>query len=395
MNILLLSPYHSGSHQAWADGYVRFSGHDVRLLSLPGRLWKWRMAGGAVTLAQMFLESDFVPDVILATDMVDLATFLALTRRRTSGVPAVLYMHENQLTYPLPEDKKKGPMRRNLGVRERQYVLLNWKAQLVADVIYFNSAYHRDVWFEALPRFLRHYREFNGEETVEMLRAKSEVVPVGIDLKRLDQFRLVAERGDSVGAWLAQRAVIGKGGDVRDERPLILWNQRWEFDKNPKAFFDALRVMKAEGIDFRLALCGESFQQKPEHFFEAQTEFADELIHYGFADRETYGGLLWHADIVISTAIHEFFGISILEAIYTHTFPILPHRLSYPELIPDEWHGRCLYGNPHGLLDCLRWGLTHTEQARKCAQELAVTPEIYDWRRLAVQVDQKIVDLAY
>ena len=142
MKILLLSPYHSGSHQAWADGYTHFSQHEICLLTLPGRLWKWRMAGGAIPLAQKFLASDFVPDLVLATDMVDLATFLALTRHRLGNVPAVLYMHENQLTYPLPKAKGKGPMRRNWGVRERQYVLINWKAQLAADAIFFNSQHH-------------------------------------------------------------------------------------------------------------------------------------------------------------------------------------------------------------------------------------------------------------
>ena len=111
MKILLLSSYHSGSHQAWADGYAESSGHEVQLLTLPGRLWKWRMAGGAVPLAEQFLASDFTPDLVLATDMVDLATFLALTRRRLAGVPAVLYMHENQLTYPLPKENRIKPIK--------------------------------------------------------------------------------------------------------------------------------------------------------------------------------------------------------------------------------------------------------------------------------------------
>ncbi|MDX1664963.1 MAG: DUF3524 domain-containing protein, partial [Candidatus Promineifilaceae bacterium] len=88
MHILLLSPYHAGSHRAWAEGYRRHSAHTVELLTLPGRFWKWRMHGGAVTLAQRFMRRKKpLPDLILATDMLDLTTFLALTRRRTARLP--------------------------------------------------------------------------------------------------------------------------------------------------------------------------------------------------------------------------------------------------------------------------------------------------------------------
>ncbi|MBK9052142.1 MAG: DUF3524 domain-containing protein [Chloroflexi bacterium] len=45
MKLLLISPYHSGSHKAWAEGYARHSQHEVRLLTLPGQFWKWRLQG--------------------------------------------------------------------------------------------------------------------------------------------------------------------------------------------------------------------------------------------------------------------------------------------------------------------------------------------------------------
>ncbi len=57
MKILILSPYHGGSHQAWAEGYQQHGRHPTTLLTLPARFWKWRMHGGAVTLARQFLQS--------------------------------------------------------------------------------------------------------------------------------------------------------------------------------------------------------------------------------------------------------------------------------------------------------------------------------------------------
>ena len=39
------------------------------MLTLPDRFWKWRMHGGAVTLARRFMADGVgSPDVVLATD---------------------------------------------------------------------------------------------------------------------------------------------------------------------------------------------------------------------------------------------------------------------------------------------------------------------------------------
>ncbi len=41
--------------------------------------------------------------------------------------------------------------------------------------------------------------------------------------------------------------------------------------------------------------------------------------------------------IVVSTAWHEFFGISVIEAVRAGCRALLPRRLSYPELFPKEF----------------------------------------------------------
>ncbi len=373
--ILIVSPYHGGSHQAWAEGYQKHGRHQVSILSLPARFWKWRMHGGAVTLARRFLESRERPDLILATDMLDLTTFLALTRQATHQVPTALYMHENQLTYPLPEDGSSGPMRRQLGERDHHYAFINFSSMLAADHIFFNSEYHLDAFFDELPRFLNHFPEYNELGRVDSLRAKSRVLPVGIDLKRLD---LAGETGEKAG-----------------DPPLILWNQRWEYDKNPGGFFKALYQVKKEGIPFRLVLCGQQFGKRPPVFDEAADKLAGEIVHMGYAPGESYKEWLWRADITISTARHEFFGISILEAIYCHTFPVLPHRLSYPELIPTQFHLRCLYQNQGGLVQRLRWALTHRAEATAIAGQLKTAVEKYDWSNLASQYDARFSELIF
>ncbi len=364
IKLLLVSPYHGGSHQAWAEGYRQHSQHQITLLTLPDRFWKWRMHGGAVTLARRFMAGVDKPDLFLATDMLDAATFLALTRARSWNTPLLLYMHENQLTYPLPADGRTGPMRRQLGERDQHYAFINFASMLAADGVLFNSHYHRDSFFDALPRFLKHFPEYNELGAAAKLQAKSQVLPVGIDFDRLQP------------------------AAAQESPPLVLWNQRWEYDKNPEAFFHALAQIAAEGIPFRLALCGQQFGKRPSIFDDALAQFGDQLTHVGYAEPELYRRLLWDAAVIISTAHHEFFGISILEAIYAHTFPILPRRLAYPELLPQSARGRCLYNDDAQLMQRLREALTHPQAARDTAVTLAAHIKKFNWTKMAPEYDK-------
>ncbi|RMG97168.1 MAG: DUF3524 domain-containing protein [Chloroflexi bacterium] len=376
MKVLVVSPYHGGSHAAWGEGLQRFSGHDLRLLTLPARFWKWRMHGGAVTLARRFLATGWRPGVILATDMLDLTTFLALTRRVTWHVPTVLYMHENQLTYPLPADGRTGPMRRQHGERDLHYVFVNFVSMLAADRVLFNSRYHMDGFLEAVPRFLRHFPEYNELQSVDALREKCGVLPVGVDFGRL-------ALGD------------GKRPFPATDPPLILWNQRWEYDKNPEAFFRVLFLLADEGYSFQVALCGQQYGKRPSIFTTAIEKLGDRIIHVGHADLPTYRHLLWRATVTISTAHHEFFGISILEAIYCHTFPLLPNRLSYPELIPESFHKLCLYEDEAALMMKLRQILSDPTQGTAVARQLASEIGRYHWANIAPQYDALFTELTH
>ncbi len=371
MRILLISGYHGGSHQAWAEGYRQYSAHDIQLLTLPARFWKWRMHGGAVTLARKFREQLksgrlAIPDLLLFTDMVDVTTFMALIRRQCPVLPAVLYMHENQLTYPLPDSPNTGPMRRQKGERDLHYAFVNYASMLAADKIYFNSYYHRRDLLTALPRYLRHFPEYNELASVASIDAKSAVLPPGIDGRFLDSL---------------------SSAPASAEKPLIIWNQRWEFDKGPAQFFAALAELDRQGLTFQLAVCGERFSREPPDFAKAKLLLHDRLVHWGYASKEDYARLLWRATITASTALHEFFGISILEALYCRTFAILPRRLSYPELLPEELHDYCLYDSKRQLIDRLGWAISHRESAVEIGRRLSRAAAAYDWRKIAPRYD--------
>lgn len=158
-------------------------------------------------------------------------------------------------------------------------------------------------------------------------------------------------------------------------RPVILWNHRWEHDKNPEEFFAALFTLQDSGCDFDLIVLGESFRQAPPIFAEARARLVGRIRQFGYAESpDQYAAWLKQGDVVVSTARHEFFGISVIEAVRAGCRPVLPDRLSYPGLFPAEY----LYG-PGELLPHLRIALVDGRLDRETSRGLT---ERFSWTRL-------------
>nr|WP_320116653.1 DUF3524 domain-containing protein [uncultured Desulfuromonas sp.] len=350
MHIVLLEPFMTGSHAAWARQYAAHSRHDVEILGLDGKYWKWRMHGGAVTLARQFLDQQLHPDLILATDMLDLATFLSLTRQVTASIPCVLYCHENQLSYPWsPDDADPGLQ------RDAHYCFINYTSALSADRVYFNSDYHRQDFLAELPQFLKTFPDHRELDTVAMIGEKSHTLPLGLDLKKLDALKPEATQ---------QRP--------ESEGPLILWNHRWEYDKNPDEFFQALFVLHEREVPFQLAVLGKSYRKQPGIFAEARKRLASRIVHWGYVKSfSDYVSWLWRSDILPVTSIHDFFGISVVEALYCGCRPLLPLRLAYPEHVsPVDFPG-CYYQGNNDLIE---------KMADLCREYSARPLESFKWQ---------------
>ncbi len=363
MNILALEPWYGGSHRNFLDGIRKHSRHAFHTITMTSRFWKWRMHGGAVTLsrkAEQALQGGFRPDLILATDMVNLPAFLALTRRHFADVPVLYYLHENQLTYPLPEGRE----------RDYTYGYINYLSCLAADRVVFNSRFHYEEFMEALPVLLRRFPDYTHLHTVQEIRARSSVLHLGLDLGAHDRFRAAYPPHQ----W-------GPGM----KPPIVLWNQRWEYDKNPGAFFRLMNRLDDAGFSFRLILAGEHFEEQPYEFERAFERYAERILHYGYAeDFEEYSRLLHRADLVVSTSNHEFFGLAILEAIYCGCHPLLPNRLSYPELIPASLHrpllhAPVLYDDEEALFRIMT-AILKGEERPLPVSTLRSIPEHLDWR---------------
>ncbi|MAI22506.1 MAG: glycosyl transferase family 1 [Crocinitomicaceae bacterium] len=353
MNVLILNPYHTGSHEHWAKGMQKhlseIKGTKVELWTMPGRHWKWRMHGASGEFAHRATVDSPQPDLIITTDMLDAASFKGLLPQSWRLIPLVQYFHENQLTFPWSDrDAEKA---RGLN---HTYEFMNIQSAAAADWIWFNSSYHREVFVEASARFIKRMPDFKGAYSARALAEKSSILPVGIPTPHA----LDLER--SVGT-----------------PPTILWNHRWEYDKGPDQFLENLNALAEDGHDFRLVLCGEQYTDVHPVLECIRNRFKDRILHDGFAPaRDAYDRLLRISDFVIHEPVQEYFGVSVAEAMSFGVIPLLKADQAYPNWVP----GAFLYKHTEQMLSKWVQWKTDTVRGRKLANK-AVSE--YYWPQVA------------
>jgi hypothetical protein len=132
-----------------------------------------------------------------------------------------------------------------------------------------------------------------------------------------------------------------------------------------------LSELKANGHEFKIIILGESFRQVPDIFVSAKERFKENTIHFGYVrSRRQYLSYLKQGDIIVSTARHEFYGISVIEAVRAGCMPLLPDGLSYPELFPRKY----LYKEGEltkKMLDFLPEARFSAETARKLTEQFS------------------------
>ncbi|WP_236011957.1 tRNA-queuosine alpha-mannosyltransferase domain-containing protein [Marinobacter mangrovi] len=299
--VLLLSGYDAGSHRRWREQLVNSQpDFDWEVLALAPRYFRWRIRGNALSwLDEPPLQESW--DLIVATSMVDLAGLRAF-HRHLATVPALLYMHENQFAYPDSGDQHASV----------DHQMVNLYSALAADQVAFNSEWNRASFLQGIRALLNRLPDAIPEGVAERIDRKSSVLPVPID--------------DAL--FEARKHPINR------DCPHLLWNHRWEYDKGPDRLQALLDHLVASGLDFRLSVVGEQFRRQPEAFEAIRTRHGERLVNWGFLpDRADYDGLLRQADVVLSTALHDFQGLAMLEAMAGGCLALAPDRLAYPEYV--------------------------------------------------------------
>lgn len=282
--------------------------------TLPAKKWEWRLRAASLWIAQQLPSA---PDgtTLFVSSMTNLAELVGL-RPDLARCHKVLYFHENQLSYPT----RSGPDGDTLteGTTDFGIIWAQIISAVAADVCVFNSLWNLRSFIALIERHLNVIPD-RGQRpggVRELLARKCVVAYFPVPAVSLTPLPLA---------------------DALPSSPLIvLWNHRWEYDKAPEVFFGALKHLAERKASFRVVVLGERFGEAPP-VFEASRAWLDaggHVLHWGFApDAAEYRRLVAACDVAVSTAVHEFFGVSLVEAALLGCLPLAPARLSYPELL--------------------------------------------------------------
>jgi tRNA G18 (ribose-2'-O)-methylase SpoU/glycosyltransferase involved in cell wall biosynthesis len=363
------------SHRTWAEGYQRYAlrnedvgpsdrprhrrhqRHEVELEIISGERWKFRMMVAIAEVEDKILRNDY--DIVVVDGMMDVTVLVALVKSehlsRTQSAPGhpdrhgrqhrqvhrcpkfLVYMHENQLTTPFTSQDRDYNREKN--PTHWHYGMAHYRSLMVVDGLLFNSHTHLEAFSIALPRVIneqcpRDCVDWHLARCRELLRERCLVLPYGLELDELRDMVLDLFPSSPSGRC--------EGCDDHQEGKL-------EEDKDPATFLDMLQRVRRRlshtkaasscgRPSFRLVVLGDDPSKDRRWVRRIEEEFREELLFCGWChDRTEYARWLREASIVVSTARHETFGISIVESVYCGgALPLLPNRLSYPELFPPS-----------------------------------------------------------
>lgn len=352
MKILLLSAYDAMSHRYWRKGLIQsFPEHDWTVLTLPPRYFNWRLRGNSLSWAfgeRDVLERDY--DLLICTSMTDLSALKGMVPT-LSGVPTFCYFHENQFAYPQSDAQQQSV----------EPLILNLYTALAANQVLFNTAYNRDTFLQGVKRLLKKLPDYVPLSVVEHLQQNSGVLPVPLP------------------------ADVFLPSEPEPGTPLqIVFNHRWEYDKAPERFFKAIEILKQQQIDCRLHVVGQSFRQVPSVFARAKEQFSDCIASWGYVESlQEYRRLLQRSDVVVSSAIHDFQGIAVLEGVAAGCCPVVPDRLAYKELFPHRFRYRSQLQDEEADAKSLA-GMLQVRAEQKLQGEILSAPDIQglSWKAL-------------
>ncbi|KAM3916455.1 tRNA-queuosine alpha-mannosyltransferase [Leptodactylus fuscus] len=419
MSVLLIEAFYGGSHKQLMD-LLKGELEGCVLYSLPAKKWHWRARTAALHFMQAVPPSDSYR-VLFTSAVLNLAELVAL-RPDLGKLRKVLYFHENQLVYPVRKNQD----------RDFQYGYNQILSCLVADIVVFNSAFNMESFLTSISKFLKLMPDHRPKNLHQLIRPKCRVIhfPIrfpdvsrflpehkktpqkitmdrlghhtDVDVTSLQNPKISPAICDQIGEPKAQprKESIGitispsesspeDDGQVISEpsssdfntespRPLhIVWPHRWEHDKDPETFFKIMMKLKDQGLPFRLSVLGETFTDVPEIFSQARISLGSAVLHWGFLpSKDEYFQVLCAADVVISTAKHEFFGVAMLEAVHCGCYPLCPKALVYPEIFPAEY----LYSTPEQLWKKLQNFCKRPGIVRRHRSQAETSP--YSWASL-------------
>eukprot|EP00794_Sanderia_malayensis_P003340 gene3340-3829_t len=302
-SILLLEAFYGGSHKQLIDLLHEHWRHVSDKICMSDKKWHWRMRTSSFHFASA-IKREHSYKFLFASAVLNLAELVGL-RPDLQGVKKILYFHENQLVYPVRKQKE----------RDFQFGYNQIISCMAADVVLFNSNFNKNSFLSSIKKFLNIMPDYKPNIDIgSVIKEKCKVLyyPISLPCIQEDEKEIRANR----------------------TRPIhFVWAHRWEHDKDPLTFFETLFTLKNEGLDFKVSVLGQGFTDMPDIFEKAKVELNERISYWGFQEtKDDFLRVLKESDVAISTALHEFFGVSMLEAVCCGCYPLCPNRLVYPEV---------------------------------------------------------------
>jgi glycosyltransferase involved in cell wall biosynthesis len=107
------------------------------------------------------------------------------------------------------------------------------------------------------------------------------------------------------------------------------------------------------------------------------------LGQWGFIQSRTdYLNLLANADGVLSTALHDFQGLSVLEAYASGCLPLVPDRLAYQEFIPAQYRYPSFIDDEEREAKAAADCIANWVQGDQASNSLLDSPKDLGWQQL-------------
>lgn len=409
MSVLLLEAFNGGSHKQLLD-LLKESVEDCVSFTLPAKKWHWRARTSALYFMQAVPASSSYR-VLFTSSVLNLAELVAL-RPDLAHLKKVLYFHENQLVYPVRKSQE----------RDFQYGYNQILSCLVADVVVFNSSFNMESFLSSISTFMKTMPDHRPKDLERLIRPKCHVLHFPIRFPDVTRFLPAHKRlrhsvrCDDIHAPAGKSHVqtsspsshpdseppekmLNVAGTNQSHEPTsvtphqptasplcghegeklqplhIVWPHRWEHDKDPQLFIQTLLKLKDQQLSFEVSVLGETFTDVPDIFSEAKEQLVDHIQHWGFMpSKEDYLKVLCQADVVVSTAKHEFFGVAMLEAVHCGCYPLCPKTLVYPEIFPATY----LYSTPEQLCKRLQEFCKRPQLARQHVVQVSLSSFSWD-----------------